>query len=185
MQALGKCLTGGDTVQVAACSGAAGQQWRIVSSGGLRNAESGKCLDVEGSVGVQPCTSGGSSQRWNIPSGPIVSALAGVCADTGAGTTGHLQGSYCAVTPTQAWTVSPDGTVRAGNNCLSASGATDVALAQCGHSAAQLWQVQPDGTIVSQASGKCLADPDDNPVAGTKLVTETCNAVPQQVWHVE
>ena len=31
VQALGKCLTGGDAVQLAACSGDGAQQWRVVS----------------------------------------------------------------------------------------------------------------------------------------------------------
>ena len=183
LQALGKCLTGGDAVQLAACSGDGAQQWRVVSSGGLRNAASGKCLDVEGSVGLGPCT-GRSSQQWNIPSGPIVSAMTGVCVDSGAATTGHLQGSSCAAASAQAWAVAPDGTVRNGNECLAVSGATDVALARCGRSAAQLWQVQPDGTIVSQA-GTCLTDPGDTVVFATRLLVSRCDGAAQQRWHVE
>ena len=184
VQALGKCLIGGDAVQLAACSGDGAQQWRVVSAGGLRNAASGKCLDVEGSVGLGPCT-GGAGQRWNIPAGPIVSAMTGVCVDNGAGTTGHLQGSSCDAASAQAWTVAPDGTVRNGNDCLTASGATDVALARCGHSAAQHWQVQPDGAIVSQASGMCLTDPGDTVVFATRLKLDHCDATAQQRWHVE
>ena len=39
--------------------------------------------------------------------------------------------------------------------------------------------------VVSQASGKCLADPDDNVVFATRLKLDHCDATAQQRWHVE
>jgi Ricin-type beta-trefoil lectin domain/Putative Ig domain len=177
------CLTTGGTLSP--CTATAAQQWRIASFGELVNPASGTCLtgSPAGGVGVALCT-GTASQRWTAPPGPIVSAVTGMCADTGSATSGHLQVWYCATTDAQAWVVQPDGTVRVGRECLAATGG-DARLDRCDGSAAQQWRVRPDGTVVHQASGDCLADPGDNAVVATRLITEPCRSTAGQLWHIE
>ncbi len=189
VQAQGRCLTiSGTAVQLASCGPAAAQQWQIGSRGELVSMSADRCLGVArataGAAGqLQACTAA-ATQRWAAPPGPVVSAITGECADSGAGTTGHLQVWYCGNTAAQAWQISPDGTVRVGGRCLAVSSGA-VSWSACSQSAAQQWQLSVAGTLVSSASGKCLADPGDDPVTGTQLRVATCAAHPGEVWHVE
>jgi hypothetical protein len=126
-----------------------------------------------------------ASSGWSTTANTeIPSVVTGLCADTGSATSGHLQVWYCATTDAQAWVAQPDGTVRVGRDCLAATGG-DARLDRCDGSAAQPWRVGPDGTVVHQASGDCLADPGDNAVVATRLITEPCRSTAGQLWHIE
>ena len=50
---------------------------------------------------------------------------------------------------------------------------------------AQQWRIQSAGALVNTASGMCLDDPGDNPVAGTQPVIFSGTATTGEYWHVE
>lgn len=87
-------------------------------------------------------------------------------------------------TDAQRWTAQTDGTVWVGGDCLTAAGSS-AQLGRCNGAAGQQWRVGADGRLVAQATGRCLADPGDSPVAGTRLAIEACGGDAGQLWHVE
>jgi Glycosyl hydrolase family 62/Ricin-type beta-trefoil lectin domain len=96
----GRCLdvpnasqTDGTRLQIADCSGGAGQQWTSTSSGQL-TVYGSKCLDVPGGattagtrVQIWSCN-GGANQQWRVnDDGTVVGVQSGLCLDvTGART---------------------------------------------------------------------------------------------------
>jgi hypothetical protein len=192
VRAMGECLdvagtADGTPVGISACDGSGGQQWRIASFGQLVNPPSGKCLDDPASraangtpLDIRSCT-GGAGERWTVPAGPFVSAVTGLCADA----SDQVRAWYCGAVNTQAWTVEPDGSVQIAGRCLDVHGGATVDAARCDRTGAQQWRVRPDGTLVNPATGKCLADTEDSPVVGTRLVIDSCEVRAGEVWHVE
>ena len=83
----------GTSLQIADCSGGAGQQWTSTSAG-LLTVYGNKCLDVPGSatsagtkVQIWTCH-GGANQQWRVNAdGTVVGVQSGLCLDvTGAAT---------------------------------------------------------------------------------------------------
>ena len=72
-------------VVLAACTGAASQQWRVGTGASLVNLGSGSCLDDPGSstangVGLWIWTcSGEANQKWTLTAGPVLSQVTGQC----------------------------------------------------------------------------------------------------------
>ncbi|HET9380168.1 MAG TPA: RICIN domain-containing protein, partial [Streptomyces sp.] len=61
------CLTDGGVASATTCGSRGGQEWRQVSDGTLRSAESGECLAAakfSGNVYTQACD-GGTDQQWS------------------------------------------------------------------------------------------------------------------------
>jgi glucosylceramidase len=80
VRAFGRCLTvvgdqaaDGTGVQLSACRGSAGQQWRFTTGRDLVNPHADKCLDVKdftltdgALLQVWTCV-GGPNQKWSVP----------------------------------------------------------------------------------------------------------------------
>ena len=59
-----------------------------------------------------------------------------------------------------------------------------VVLGRCGRSAAQQWRRGPGGELVNGNSGRCLADPGNAAVSGTKLTQADCYGEPGEAWLI-
>ncbi len=203
-----RCLAASSSaLSVTACNNG-GQRWQLGSGGSLTDLSNSRCLSDAGSANGSRATAAacyvtynntgsvstpGASQRWTLPAGPLTAGIAGSCASDWhrAGTKfGPVTLRGCTATPQQNWTIEPDGTVRAGGDCLSlnrghTSYGTTVRLAGCNRSATQRWQLAggPVGVqLVSPVAGLCLADPGDRIRAGTQLALGGCVAGDPGVW---
>jgi GH25 family lysozyme M1 (1,4-beta-N-acetylmuramidase) len=207
IQIHGRCLAAQGTanrskVVLAACTGAAGQQWREGTGASLVNLGSGRCLDDPGSstangvaVWIWAC-SGQVNQKWTLPAGPVLSEVAGQCLDN---KNGKLAGGNkveiwpCNGFGAQRWVVEPDGTVRTNGWCLdiyhggTALGSV-VDLFACNGTAAQQWRVLAAGSAVklqNPQSGKCLNDPLSSTASGTGLALGSCGSNgPGTTWLI-
>ncbi|GJF29173.1 hypothetical protein KNE206_18730 [Kitasatospora sp. NE20-6] len=109
----GGSAVNGTAVQLAACTGAAAQQWTTASDGSIRSL--GKCLDVDGSsvfngaaVQLWDCNGTGAQQWWPRADGSLLNPPSGRCLDLpGSDTTdgSRLQLWDCNGTGAQRWTV--------------------------------------------------------------------------------
>jgi GH25 family lysozyme M1 (1,4-beta-N-acetylmuramidase) len=207
LQIHGKCMAAQGTasrskVVLAACTGAASQQWRVGTGASLVNLGSGLCLDDPYSstangvaLWIYTCR-GTPNQKWTLTAGPVLSAVAGQCLDDAGG---HLaDGSKVQIWPCngagpQRWTVQPDGTVRISGWCLDVyHGGTAVGsrvdLFSCNGTAAQQWHVLADGSAVklqNPKSGHCLTDPSNSTAGGTGLVLGSCASTgPGTAWLI-
>jgi GH25 family lysozyme M1 (1,4-beta-N-acetylmuramidase) len=201
-----KCLTAGgtaslSTVALAACTGAASQQWQAGTGASLVSLGSGLCLDDPSSstangAALQLFTcNGGRNQKWTLPAGPVLSQIAGKCLDNkdSSLTAGNkVQIWPCNGTGAQRWAVQPDGTVRTSGWCLDVyhSGTalgSRVDLHACNGTAAQQWAAVADGPAVklqNPSSLKCLTDPNAT-VSGTGLVLGSCASTgPGTAWLI-
>ena len=203
----GRCLAAGPasksrpaSLALASCRHGV-QRWQQDSDAVLKNLTDGRCLADTGTRDsaravaatciATPNNTGSAStpspnQQWTLPAGPLVSGVAGLCA------TGTAIGG-CPGTSRQAWTIEPDGTIRAGGQCLGldqghTAPGTQVRLGRCKRSMAQIWQLVggPMGVeLLSPVAGLCLADPRDAAATGTRLVVAGCvTGDPGISWRV-
>ena len=206
----GKCLDvkGGGTanetlVDLYSCDGAAGQQWLITgSSGQLYNPVSGKCLADPGGttingtqVWIYNCTNK-ANQAWIPPASPVQSGVTGKCMDDpGNGTSNgnKIQVWSCSTGYSQRWTTEPDTTLRINGKCLTVVGSSkldgaQVELYTCNSNNTtngnQRWSIGSNGQLINANSGRCLDDPGNSTVNGTKLVQEDCYGLPGEIWAV-
>ncbi len=211
-----QCLTATSSALSAAPCRNGGQRWQLRSGGALTNLSNRKCLADNGSKNgsravaaacrARPNNSGSAStpsanQRWILPAGPLTAGIAGFCASDwhrAGRKLGPVTLRGCNRTAQQAWTIEPDGTVRAHGECLSLAGGhigygTAVRLAHCARGAStqgatQHWQLLggPIGVwLVSPVAGLCLADPGDRSVPGVQLELRDCVAGdPGISWRV-
>lgn len=126
------------------------------------------------------------------PSTTLASALSGKCLSvldraTADGSTADIY--TCDTSPSQNWTINPDGTITGGlsGKCLQvANGSTadfaGVDIATCTGAPNQLWSLQSGGTIVGAQSGRCLS------VTGASTTNQSpadiydCNGSPSENW---
>ncbi len=174
----GRCLTAqnGAPVGFGVCNRSPAQSWTYVSGGSLVNGGNGLCL-ADKSSGGQPgepvvlttCASS-ASQTWTLPAGPIFAGLPGQCLAAvrpGSGSLLRLVLTRCARVSGQSWTLTPDGTLQALGQCLTAQTPLrrggPVILSPCAppgsQRARQLWQVLTENGspfLVSPVPGLCL-----------------------------
>ncbi|MER7892404.1 ricin-type beta-trefoil lectin domain protein [Micromonospora sp. NPDC094482] len=122
--------------------------------------------------------------------GPI-RGLANKCLDVRSGATAdgtQIQLYTCNGSTSQAWTVTPNSTVRALGKCLDVSGGgsadgTKIQLWTCNGTGAQNWSAQADGTLRNPQSGKCLDVSGNNSADSTPVHLWTCVAgAANQKW---
>ena len=202
----GACLTAKSAALSAGPCISGGQRWQLRPGGALTDLGDGRCLADNGSKNgaraaaatcyAKPNNTGSSStpganQRWTLPAGPLTAGIAGFCASDwhrARSRSGPVTLRRCNRTSQQNWTVEPNGTIRAGGQCLSLGSVgygTAVRLARCRPSALQQWQLAggPIGVqLVSPVAGLCLADPGDRIRAGTQLALRGCVAGDPGVW---
>lgn len=197
----GACLASdgsGTGLMLRGCTGSPGRQWQYRTRDRLYNRGSGGCLtDPAGStksgtrVLIRSCGNS-TGQSWELPAGAVLSAVAGGCLTdpAGSGSPGtKIAISPCRRTGGQRWTRNRNGTLRIKGKCLavaagSAQDGAAVALARCSGAASQKWFPGPGGELLNGASGRCLADPGNTRVAGTRLVQEDCYGEPGEIWAV-
>jgi GH25 family lysozyme M1 (1,4-beta-N-acetylmuramidase) len=205
LRVLGACMdvSGGGTgngtaVDLAGCDGSAAQQWRIGSWGELVNPQSGRCLDDPGwatangtKLDIWDCV-GSANERWAAPAGPMVSQIAPLCIDDNAWSTANgnpIDVWGCNGGGNEAVTVATNGELQMLGKCLDiyqagTGNGTPIDLYSCNVQAPnQQWRPQADGTMLNPASGRCLADPSDNPANGTRLVIYDCGTSAGENWH--
>ncbi len=178
-----------------------GERWELRSNAVLTNLASGRCLAGTGTKNgarvvaavckATPNNTGSAStpsasQQWTLPAGPLTSGIPGNCASSvGGGSDPVVTLRRCNRSAQQAWTIKPDGAIRAAGKCLGTAGGstapdTKLRLERCAPGAAtQVWQLSggPVGLqLVLPAAGLCLADPGDSGKRGTQLVIGPCVA---------
>jgi beta-glucosidase len=125
-------------------------------------------------------------------SGPILSgSRADKCvADSGDSTTNDtpITLATCNGSPSQDWTVTTSGTLRANGKCLDIyrdekTNKAPVELWTCTGGANQQWQATAAGTLVNPVSGKCLDDPKLT-TPSTQLEIYTCDGSANQRWKI-
>ena len=138
-------------------------------------------FDVDDFTLVRGTASGGT--------GPI-KGLAGKCLDVRNGSSAdgtQIQLYTCNGSTAQAWTVTPNGPVKALGKCLDVSGGgnangTKIQLYACNGTGAQNWSAQADGTVRNPQSGKCLDVSGNNSADGTAVHLWTCTGAANQRW---
>ncbi len=199
----GRCLSitaasgAGARAALRSCHGSPGQQWLARAGGQLANPRTGRCLDDPGGstrVGRQVVAAacGAAGGTWQLPPGPILAGVSGRClADPGdsaaAGTRAEI--NRCGASAAQMWTAGGNGSLLIRGRCLGVRGASRldgaaVVLGRCGRSAAQQWRRGPGGELVNGNSGRCLADPGNAAVSGTKLTQADCYGEPGEAWLI-
>lgn len=157
---------------------------------------SGSPLDA-----VTPTPTGSASPappRWQpVPSGDSptsttgpISGVGGKCmevADAAGAAGSTVQLFQCNRRPSQVWTASSDGTVRAFGKCLAIrnGGTTDgseIQIAACDGTPGQQWKGQRNGALLNPGSKKCLEAPTLNASDATVLVLWRCTGSDQQYW---
>ena len=196
-----RCLSlsgrrGGSRGRLESCDGRAGQAWRYLPFGQLRNPASGLCLaDPGGSrtqgtqVRISACNNG-RAQTWTLPAGPIMSGIGGMCLDQ-AISAGPVDIARCDSKPRQ-WILEPDGTIRTGPGWCLDVGRSDLDGARVfargcpprGQNPSEVWLSGPGGELINASSGKCLADPGNVTSGGTTLRQEDCYGEPGEIWAV-
>jgi len=207
IQIHGRCMAAQGTasrskVALAACTGAASQQWRVGTGASLVNLGSGMCLDdpysrTANGIALWIYTCHGTlNQKWTLTAGPVLSAVAGQCLDDAGGRLADFNKVEiwpCNGYPAQRWVVQTDGTVRTSGWCLDIyHGGTAIGsrvdLFSCNGTAAQQWHVLADDSAVklqNPKSGKCLTDPNDSTAYGTGLVLGSCASTgPGTAWLI-
>ncbi|MCZ4610300.1 ricin-type beta-trefoil lectin domain protein [Streptomyces sp. Lzd4kr] len=123
--------------------------------------------------------------------GETVTGLGGLCVDArdqpGAAVA-PVTLNECDGATSQAWTFTPDGTVRALGMCLTAVEAdpaqgAPVGLEKCNGGVSTKWRMGPDGSLIGVGSGLCLDAKDKRPSAGTPLQVWTCWGGGNQKWR--
>jgi len=202
----GKCLdiynrgTASRTpVQLYTCNSGSNQQWLIDGSGGeLYNPNSGKCLTDPGGttngtqLWIDTCSGINTNQAWILPASPVQSGVTGKCTDdtgNGSGNGTKIQIWTCTGGSSQKFTLEPDGTLRINNKCLDVAGRSKldgavVQLYTCNSGTNQRWSIGSNGQLINQNSGRCLADPGNNPANGTQLAQEDCYGQAGEIWAV-
>jgi hypothetical protein len=158
-------------------------------SGELISTTAGTCVTSTGArvgapAAARACT-GGSGQRWQWPAGPVTSGIPGSCLSDWhrhGPVLGPVRLQRCNGLAQRAWTIEPDGTIRAGGGCLglangSTAYGTAIVLGSCRQLASQVWQVSGGrfGTwLVNSLASMCLSDPGDRSRAGTGLALGLC-----------
>ena len=93
----------------------------------------------------------------------------------------------------QKWTTEPDTTLRINGKCLTVVGSSkldgaQVELYTCSTTSPpspdQRWSFGSNGQLINANSGRCLDDPGNSTVNGTKLVQEDCYDLPGEIWAV-
>ncbi|MEV8508684.1 PQQ-dependent sugar dehydrogenase [Actinoplanes sp. NPDC051475] len=140
--------------------------------------------------------SGGAGALFDVDAftfnvaGPI-RGLAGKCLDVAGGATADgtkIQLYTCNTTAAQAWTVTPNSTIKALGKCLDVAGGatangTKAQLYTCNNTAAQTWSAQADGTIRNPQSGRCLDVSGNSPADGQQIHIWDCIAgAANQKW---
>jgi hypothetical protein len=158
--ATGLCLndpagtSAGTQLDIAPCTGAPAQVWRLPASPVLSGV-AGRCLAAGGShangtpVVIGKCD-GSAAQKFRLgPDGTIQAG--GTCLNVPAG---------------------------------SATDGSGVRLAGCDGAPNEVFQVAAYGMLENPHSGKCLADPGDSAAVGTHVVLEDCYGHAGEVWAV-
>ncbi|WP_433386944.1 PQQ-dependent sugar dehydrogenase [Micromonospora sp. KLBMP9576] len=124
-----------------------------------------------------------------VRTGPVV-GLGGKCLDvrnaaTADGTQIQIYG--CNGSGAQAWTVTPNSTVKALGKCLDISGGatadgTKIQLYGCNGTGAQNWSAQADGTLKNPQTGKCLDVSGNTAADGQPVHLWTCHTGANQKW---
>lgn len=203
MRIHGRCLaikTGsgnGAKATIQSCTSSSREQWTYAPDDHLRNAGTGGCLAIRGSLtaGRQAVSwncDGGAETAWLLPGAPVLSGVAGLClADprtSGAAGTRIAVGS-CGSSSSERWTANRNGSLEIAGKCLAVhagsmlTGAA-VELDKCTGRAAQQWQRGPGHELMNANSSRCLADPGDSRVSGTKLIQEDCYSLPGESWMI-
>jgi hypothetical protein len=189
----------GSAIALVPCARNGAVRWQAGSSGELINVTSGLCLTAAGSrpgIGaVAVACTGGATQQWLRPAGPLAAGIAGFCAsDKHRRRTalGPVTLQRCGTSAQQSWTVEPDGTVRAGGQCLglqrgATAYGTAVVLGSCRSARSQAWQLSGGpvgGWLVNSLASLCLAVPGDRAASGTVLTLGWCQAAdPGLSWR--
>ena len=198
----GKCLSivgdsksNGAKLQLEACNSQDGAQlWQAATDGQIVNPQSGKCLDVPAASAangtqpvIEPCANSTSqpNEHWLRPAAAIASGQPGRCI---VNSDADAVLASCANVSSQHWQPQPDGTIRAGGQCLADPGTTvgfPLSVARCSGGAILKWKLVSAGPIatelVNTASGLCASIP----ASGTHLVAARCANTPATTWHVE
>jgi alpha-galactosidase len=89
----------------------------------------------------------------------------------------------CAGTSSESWQALPDGRLRSGNQCLSASG-SQVLMSACAKAAPEYWHYDLLGRLINRATHQCLTAA-AGPVADNKLSVAACEHNPaSQIWSI-
>jgi RHS repeat-associated protein len=191
----------GTTVQVAICTGAAGQVWQHQPDDSLKNPASGRCLDVVGAgtaagtrVQIYDCN-GGVAQVWGWrPDGTLINPNANRCLDVSSVSTAPGTPTViwdCGGYWNQRWMPQPNGSLVSPQayRCAvpDAGGTTNgtrvvnaiCALSTAGHA----WQYQTNSTLKHPASGRCLDIEGGGTAAGTGVLLWDCHAGANQIWQ--
>jgi hypothetical protein len=193
--AIGSGSGNGAKAGIQSCSASARQQWTYAGSDHLRNAGTGLCLDIRGGA-----TSGkqavewtcGSASGWVLPGAPVLAGVAGRCLnDPGASSTAgtHIEVSSCSSAAGQRWTSQANGTLTIAGKCLAVNGSSmldeaAIVLARCSGKAPQKWLRGPNDELMNANSGRCLADPANSSVSGTRLIQDDCYSLPGEDWVI-
>lgn len=203
MKIHGKCLAisrgtrNGARATIRACTASSDEQWTYQGSGHFKNAAAGRCLAIHGSLtaGKQAVVwscAGGADASWVLPGAPVLSAVPGLClADPGAARAAGtpIAVASCSGSSGQRWTANRNGTLETAGKCLAVragsmlTGAA-VELDKCTGRTAQQWQRGPGGQLINAKSGRCLADPGNSRVSGTKLTQSDCYEMPGEIWVI-
>jgi GH25 family lysozyme M1 (1,4-beta-N-acetylmuramidase) len=128
---------------------------------------------------------GAGSFYWTV--GPPAGGPAGHLTAAGGGCLTVVKGQVqvtkaCQHIVSQRWTLSPDGALVLGGDCLAVNGNTSLAtiplaLRACSGTVFQDWQPGPSGQLVNLSTGACLS------VAKTSVaVLEACDGTGAQQW---
>ncbi|HJP74342.1 MAG TPA: TIM-barrel domain-containing protein [Pseudonocardiaceae bacterium] len=180
----GQCL---DQAALAACDGAATQQWTLRSNGELVNVGTGSCLSANG---MAAC-SGAADQVWRFPPNQV-SGPGGLCVDVAGASPASGSGVQlygCNGSDAQRWSAPGDQTLHALSKCLDVTNGgtangTPVQLWDCNGTGSQVWVSQANGSLLNPASGRCLDDPNDARTAGDRLQIYDCNGTAAQVFRL-
>jgi hypothetical protein len=203
MKIHGKCLAiahgsgNGARATIGNCTASPEDQWTYQGSGHLKNAAAGRCLAIHGrpTAGKQAvvwsCT-GGADTGWVLPGAPVLSAVPGLClADPGAARASgtRIAVAGCSGSSGQRWIANRNGTLEIAGKCLAVHAGSMLTgaaaeLDKCTGRTAQQWQRGPDGQLMNANSGRCLADPGNSKVRGTKLIQSDCYGMPGEIWVI-
>lgn len=136
---------------------------------------------IQSGIFSQGRLNGANQQKSGVPA---------MCLDDAANSSAAgnpVQLSTCDNSGEQNWTVQPDGTVRINGVCLDTAGGGTAAgtltvVNPCSGAGTQVWTQGSGNTLVNQASGLCLADPNQSVTNGTQLQILPCDGSIAQSW---
>ena len=178
-----------------ATTGTAGS-WPIVTrAAGNGPAPSGAAGTGPAVTGAATLSAGGPGTPDGPPSGVTAPASpAGrtgtirsyedLCLEaTGAGTGGDsaVGVAGCDGTEAQRWTLSTDGTLRAGGRCALAMTDRSVRIGPCDGRTGARWRTDRQ-TVVDEATARCLTAPPAAGRSGIAVTVTTCSGSPRQQW---